>query len=111
MRPLLPLLIAVSIGVSHLAAQGMGGRGGIGGPRPMMGGRRPQELPSQDLLRGPYAPDSMTSKFRLDSTQAERYRAAWDSTMSATRPARDSALEAMGDLRRARGEGGVVSRN
>lgn len=71
----------------------------------MMGGRRPAEPPSEDLLRGPYEPDSMARKFQLDSTQNGRYLAAWDSMMAATRPARDSIHAAMTGLGRARAEG------
>ena len=106
-RPLLPFLIAVTCGVSLLSAQRPGGgmteRGG--GARPgMVRGRMP-EPPSRDLIAGPYAPDSMIHKFVLDTVQGPRYRAAWDSMMAATRPARDSIREAMGGLQRARGEG------
>lgn len=67
--------------------------------------RRMVEPPSEDLLRGPFEPDSMTPKFRLDSAQGARYRAAWDSMMAATRPARDSIRAAMATRRRARTEG------
>lgn len=75
------------------------------GGRPMMGRGRMPEPPSEDLLNGPFRPDSMTPKFRLDSAQGERYRAAWDSMMAATRPARDSIREAMDGMQRARVEG------
>ncbi|HEX7917938.1 MAG TPA: hypothetical protein VF454_00970 [Gemmatimonadales bacterium] len=106
MRLLLPLLLALTTGVSLAHAQGRGGmRGGMGGGRPMMGGGRPAEPPSEDLLRGPYAPDSMAPKFELDSAQSARYRIAWDSMMTATRPARDSIHQAMEMTRRARMEG------
>lgn len=113
MRPALlwPFLAAMTLGVTTLTAQSMGGppgggMGGMGGGRPPMGrGRAPQEMPSRDMLRGPYEPDSMAHKFELDSTQSARYRAAWDSMMAATRPRRDSVEQAMGTLRRARTEG------
>ena len=105
MRPLIPLLLAVTCGVLPLNAQGPGGMGGgRPGGRPMMG-RRMTEPPSEDLLRGPYEPDSMAHKFQLDSAQRVRYRTAWDSMMTATRPARDSVRQAIEMVQRARREG------
>jgi hypothetical protein len=62
--------------------------------------------PSEDLIAGPYSPDSMTRKFGLDSAQALRYRVVWDSMMAATHPARDSIREAMEGMRRTRTEQG-----
>lgn len=103
MRPLLPLLLALTTGVSLVHAQGPGGMGGgMQGGRPGMISRgRMREPPSEDLIAGPYQPDSMTRKFGLDSSQALRYRAVWDSMMAATRPVRDSVREAMAGIRRA----------
>lgn len=75
------------------------------GGRPMMARRGGGELPSEDVMRGPFPPDSMTHKFGLDSTQGARYQVSWDSMMAATRPARDSVHEAMEGMRRARTEG------
>ena len=103
------LLIGITLGVTPLVAQGGppgGGMGGGmgGGRRPPMGGRA-SEMPSADLLQGPYEPDSMIRKFELDSAQGVRYRAAWDSMMAATRPRRDSVHQAMATLHRARTEG------
>jgi len=63
------------------------------------------EMPSEEVLRGPYPPDSMAHKFGLDSTQAGRYRVAWDSMMTAYRPARDSLHQALDRMHRARTEG------
>ena len=103
-----PILAAITLGITTLSAQEMGGRpgGGMGGGRPMMPrGRAPQDMPSFDMLKGPYEPDSMAHKFELDSAQATRYHAAWDSMMAATRPTRDSVEQAMTFLRRARTEG------
>ena len=105
-----PLLIGITLGVTPLVAQGGPPGGGMGGGPPGGGrrgpmGGRPVEMPSADLIQGPYEPDSMIRKFALDSAQGVRYRAAWDSMMAATRPRRDSVHQAMGALRRARTEG------
>jgi hypothetical protein len=103
-----PIIAAITFGVSTLSAQSMGGPpgGGMGGGRPMMSrGRAPQDLPSFDMMKGPYEPDSMAHKFQLDSAQALRYRTAWDSMMAATKPTRDSVEGAMAMVRRARTEG------
>ena len=62
-------------------------------------------LPSEEVMRGPFPPDSMARKFGLDTLQATRYQVSWDSMMAVSRPARDSLHEAMGGTRRARGEG------
>lgn len=109
MRTLPLFWIAVTLGVTPLAAQGPGGPGGSMGGRgmgtPMMPRRRPAEPPSEDLVRGPFVPDSMIPKFALDSAQGARYRAAWDSMMAATAPTRDSVRATMGERRRARLEG------
>ncbi len=63
------------------------------------------EMPSPDLVKGPYEPDSMIHKFQLDSAQGVRYRFVWDSMMAATRPARDSIHQAVATYRRAGTEG------
>ncbi|MBW8773405.1 MAG: hypothetical protein JF590_08970 [Gemmatimonadetes bacterium] len=105
------LLLTLTLGVPPLAAQGPGGYGGgmggrgMGGGRPMMSRRAPAEPPSEDLIRGPYHPDSMATKFALDSAQSARYRTAWDSMMTATAPTRDSVRATLGERRRARVEG------
>jgi hypothetical protein len=110
MRFISILLLGATLGVAPLVAQGRGGMGGggmrgAGGGRPMMGGRRPADPPSGDLIRGPFAPDSMIPKFGLDSAQGARYRASWDSMMAATAVTRDSAHAAMVGIGRARAEG------
>ena len=110
MRSIPLLWLAVTLGVTPLAAQGPGGPGGsmggrgMGGPQ-MMPRRRPAEPPSEDLVRGPFVPDSLIPKFGLDSAQGARYRASWDSMMAATAPTRDSVRATMGQRRRARSEG------
>lgn len=71
----------------------------------MMGRRRPAEMPSEDLVRGPFRPDSLIPKFGLDSVQGARYRASWDSMMAATAPTRDSLRATFEMRRRARDEG------
>lgn len=71
----------------------------------MMGRRRPTELPSEDLVRGPYLPDSLIPKFGLDSAQGARYRGSYDSMMAATAPTRDSLRATLALRRRARDEG------
>ena len=58
-------------------------------------------LPSEEVMRGPFPPDSMAQKFGLDTLQATRYQVSWDSMMAVSRPARDSLHEAMGGTRRA----------
>ncbi|MBW8772065.1 MAG: hypothetical protein JF590_02035 [Gemmatimonadetes bacterium] len=105
------LVLALCTAPALLAAQGpggsvggFGGRGGMGG-RPMMPRRAGVEMPSEDVMRGPFPPDSMAQKFGLDSTQTERYRASWDSMMAASRPVRDSLHQAVEGMRRARTEG------
>ncbi|HET7040996.1 MAG TPA: hypothetical protein VFI13_03210, partial [Gemmatimonadales bacterium] len=81
-------IVVLALFASPLCAQGPGGMGGDGfggrgmGGRPMMGRRRPADAPSEDLLRGPFVPDSMITKFALDTVQGARYRAAWDSMMA-----------------------------
>lgn len=110
MRPFPLLCFAVTLGVAPLAAQGPGGPGGgmggrgMGGPQ-MMSRRRPPEPPSEDLVRGPFAPDSMIPKFQLDSAQGARYRVSWDSMMGATASTRDSVRMTIERRRRARAEG------
>ena len=107
---LAPLLV-LTLMASPLLAQGPGGMGGDGfggrgmGGRPMMPRRRPAEPPSEDLIRGPFAPDSLIPKFELDSAQGARYRAVWDSMMTATAPTRDSIRATLAGRRRARTEG------
>lgn len=71
----------------------------------MMSQRNRIELPSDEAMRGPIPPDSMAHKFGLDGGQADRYRAAWDSMMAATRPIRDSLHQALEGMQRARTEG------
>lgn len=109
MRALPIVLLILSLGVTPLVAQGRGGFGGGGGRdgmggRPMMA-RRPEEPPSEDLVRGPYPPDSLIPKFGLDSAQGGRYRVSWDSMMAATAPTRDSVRMLFDQRRRARAEG------
>jgi hypothetical protein len=71
----------------------------------MMARRGGAEMPSEDVMRGPFPPDSMSQKFGLDTLQAARYQVSWDSMMAATRPVRDSLHEAREGMRRARTEG------
>lgn len=110
MRTLPLLWFTLTLGVTPLAAQGPGGPGGSMGGRgmegpQMMSRRRPAEPPSEDMVRGPFAPDSMIPKFALDSAQGARYRASWDSMMTASAPTRDSVRATMAERRRARAEG------
>jgi hypothetical protein len=72
----------------------MGGAERPGGGFRQRTGPTAQPLPSEAQLEGPPLPDFFVPRFLLDSAQAGRYRAAYDSFMSATTPIRDSAQAA-----------------
>lgn len=75
--------------------------GGMGGPGSGgMGGREggyrrgmdpTRKLPTANELEGPPIPDFFIDRFELDSVQAGKYRALYDSFMDATSAIRDSA--------------------
>lgn len=75
---------------------GMGGPGSGGMGRE--GYRRSfdptRKLPTANQLEGPPIPDFFIDRFELDSVQAGRYRALYDSFMDATSSIRDSAKAA-----------------
>lgn len=107
LAPLFTLLMIAAPLTAQGPGGGMGGPGGMGagGTRGRPYGRRPVEPPSEDLIRGPYEPDSLIPKFQLDTAQGARYRVSWDSMMAATRPVRDSVHASRDSFRRAQGEG------
>jgi Spy/CpxP family protein refolding chaperone len=83
---------------------GWSGRGGHGGFRGMRGGGSRMDLsslPTQDEIDGPPTPDTFKQMFQLSDDQTTRYTQAYDSLMTRTKPARDSARVAMQSLRTA----------
>jgi hypothetical protein len=96
---LMALVAGVSLLPAALIAQypdpgTMGGSGRPGGGFRQRTGPTERALPSEVQLDGPPVPDFFVPRFLLDSTQAGRYRSAYDSFMSATAQIRDSALAA-----------------
>lgn len=105
-RTLLPLCAAALalLAAGRLSAQDSSyGGGGMGSPGIPggMGGRRSdfrrrgadvgRSIPTANELEGPPIPDFFIDRFELDSGQANQYRSAYDSFMSATAAIRDSA--------------------
>lgn len=95
---------ALTLLASGLSAQdstyGGGGTGGMGGPGGMSGRRDDfrrrgtdvgRSIPTANQLEGPPIPDFFVDRFGLDSAQANQYRSAYDSFMTATAAIRDSA--------------------
>jgi hypothetical protein len=72
----------------------MGDAGRPGGGFRQRTGPPERTLPSEAQLEGPPLPDFFVPRFTLDSGQAQRYRAAYDSFMTSTATARDSAQAA-----------------
>lgn len=96
MRRSIVLTLVVTAAGWPLAGQmpyGNGGAGGRGG-----NGDAPRvttmeaALPSPEDLAGPALPEFVVDRFELDTTEAQAYRVAFDSFMTATQALRDSAL-------------------
>ena len=58
-------------------------------------------LPSPGQLDGPPTPEQAGTPFQLDSSQAVRYRAAWDSLQQRTLPLREGARKQLETVQRA----------
>jgi hypothetical protein len=77
---------------------GMGGSsaGGMGAYR--RGVDPTRKLPTANQLEGPPVPEFFVDRFELDSVQAAKYRALYDSFMDVTSVIRDSAKVARGAI-------------
>lgn len=96
---------AVFVIGASAAAQTPDYGGGMGGPGNGMGrsgyrrGVDPtRRLPTANQLEGPPIPDFFIDRFELDTVQAEKYRALYDSFMDVTSAIRDSAKAARGAI-------------
>lgn len=90
-----------------MGGTGPGGMGREGGYRRDMDPTR--KLPTANELEGPPIPDFFVDRFELDSTQAGKYRALYDSFMDATAAIRDSAKSVRSAIDGARQTGDRLS--
>lgn len=102
-------LLAVTPGVTAQVPYG-GGMGGPGAGGMDRGAYRrgvdpTRRLPTANQLEGPPIPEFFVDRFALDSAQAGKYRALYDSFMDATAAIRDSAKAARSMIDGARQSG------